>query len=57
MPIDSSRRTLLKAAMAAGALPLTVRAQSFPTRPIKLICPFPPGPTTDAIMRAMAAAA
>jgi tripartite-type tricarboxylate transporter receptor subunit TctC len=55
-----SRRTVVKGVLAAAgalALPRPSRADVFPARPIKLICPFPPGPATDAIMRAMAASA
>jgi tripartite-type tricarboxylate transporter receptor subunit TctC len=53
-----ARRRFVKASLAlatAGAVPSL--AQSFPSRPIRLICPFPPGPGSDAIMRAMAASA
>lgn len=44
-------------ALAAAMLPGAARAQAFPSRPIRLICPFPPGPGSDAILRAMAASA
>ncbi len=44
-------------ALAAAMLPGGARAQAFPLRPIRLICPFPPGPGSDAILRAMAASA
>jgi tripartite-type tricarboxylate transporter receptor subunit TctC len=55
--IESSRRNLLKATMAVAgvaALPAGPRAEGFPSQPIKLICPFAPGPSVDALMRAMA---
>jgi tripartite-type tricarboxylate transporter receptor subunit TctC len=42
--------------LAAGAAPVIVRAQQFPSRPITLICPFPPGGSTDATLRAFATA-
>lgn len=53
---DRSRRRLLQAALAspaAIALPALAQGQ-FPTRPIKLICPWPAGGATDAVMRAIA---
>jgi tripartite-type tricarboxylate transporter receptor subunit TctC len=49
------------AAAATGALsllpPLAIRAQSagFPNKPIRLICPFPPGGAVDIASRAIAA--
>ena len=49
------RRSLLLAAGAAAALPLdTLRAQSFPSHPITLLCAFPAGGPTDQVMRAFA---
>jgi tripartite-type tricarboxylate transporter receptor subunit TctC len=49
------RRQVLQAGVAgAASLALPVLAQSnFPSRPIKLICPWPAGGSTDAIMRAL----
>lgn len=40
-------------AAAALALPRLAPAQAFPARPIKLICPWPAGGATDAVMRAL----
>ena len=57
MHFMNKRRLLIKAVPVSALLSKLSWAQSFPSRPVKLICPFPPGPTTDAIMRAMAAAA
>jgi tripartite-type tricarboxylate transporter receptor subunit TctC len=49
------RRTLLKAAGVAAAVhALPAHAQSFPAKPITLICPWPPGGSTDITMRALA---
>ena len=49
------RRQLVQLAGAALAAPvLTVSAQSFPSRPIKLIIAFPAGGPTDITMRSLA---
>jgi tripartite-type tricarboxylate transporter receptor subunit TctC len=48
-----TRRTAL-AGIAATALPALARAQAWPSRPIKLICPFPAGGGTDVIARIVA---
>jgi tripartite-type tricarboxylate transporter receptor subunit TctC len=53
-----SRRDFLKTSLAAGAtvaFPAIVSAQaSYPSRAIRLICPWPAGGSTDIVMRAFA---
>src|SRR5579864_5707967 len=51
------RRTFLRLAAGAAALPSVapiVRAQTYPTRPITIIVPFPPGGVSDVMARLMA---
>ena len=45
------RRHLLKATAALVALPAFVSAQTFPTKSIKLVVPFPPGGLIDTMAR------
>lgn len=55
-----SRRRFVQAALgscAAMALPALAQTPAFPTRPIRLICPWPAGGSTDAVMRAIAESA
>ena len=42
------------ASSAALALPALAQAPAFPTRPIRMICPWPAGGSTDAVMRSLA---
>ena len=48
------RRRMLGASAAVSmlGLPAPVRAQAYPSRPVRLIVPFPPGGTTDIVARA-----
>ncbi len=51
------RRRFLRLAVGAGALPAISRiagAQSYPSRPITMIVPFPAGGTSDFVARIMA---
>ena len=50
------RRTILTAA-GASALAGFAAAQSYPSRPIKYICPWPAGGSTDVVMRSLAESA
>jgi len=54
-------RRRFQQALAAGAAlvaaPRLAIGQAFPARPIKLICPWPAGGATDAVMRAIAESA
>ena len=56
----NQRRTILKAftgAAGVAAAPAVLRAQTFPTRTVKYICPWPAGGSTDVVMRAFAESA
>ncbi len=47
-------RTLVAAAALAALAAFGAQAQTFPSRPVTLIVPFPPGGSTDTIARIMA---
>ncbi|WP_161600930.1 Bug family tripartite tricarboxylate transporter substrate binding protein [Teichococcus oryzae] len=53
----TTRRILLGAGLAAPfLLSGTARAQGYPSQPIRLVCPYPPGATSDNVSRVMARA-
>src|SRR4051812_36076293 len=48
--LDRSRRRLLAAAALAGLTPAWAQT-AFPSRPIRIVVPFPPGGSTDLLAR------
>ena len=48
-------KTILAAALAAATLvPVAAQAQAFPSRPVRIMVPFPPGGGIDVLVRALA---
>jgi tripartite-type tricarboxylate transporter receptor subunit TctC len=48
-------KTVLLAMAAALALPVSAAAQSFPSKPVTIVVPFPPGGSVDGVARILAA--
>src|SRR4051812_34884287 len=48
------RKLAALAALLLFAVPLAAGAQAFPAKPVTLICPWPPGGSTDIHLRRMA---
>jgi tripartite-type tricarboxylate transporter receptor subunit TctC len=54
MPIGRIFRTIVAAALAALCLSVPASAQDYPSRPITVVVPFPPGGSTNLVMRIVA---
>ena len=54
--MNNPRRRMLGAALGAaslGALPVWTRAQTFPSRPVTIVVPYPPGGSSEQVSRSI----
>ena len=57
IPASLRRRCLITAVAALAALSFGAQAYTYPSKPVRLMVPFPPGGPTDVLARIVARAA